>query len=140
MLIPPLRGAQGQRFLGTRGRTVSVETLVVERLLLPRCRRAHEVREITLHLPPNLEIAVHHMAPSVAAVGHACAQRLIGAPYGFVERGAGAVEHALPTPIEPRCHAIATAWRRDNANPTLTRFLDIARSVAASVPRTRAAG
>jgi DNA-binding transcriptional LysR family regulator len=34
---------------------------------------------------------------------------------------------------------IAAAWRRDNANPTLTGFLDIARSVAASVPRKRAA-
>jgi DNA-binding transcriptional LysR family regulator len=33
---------------------------------------------------------------------------------------------------------IAAAWRRDNANPTLTGFLDIARSVAASVLRKRA--
>jgi LysR family transcriptional regulator, benzoate and cis,cis-muconate-responsive activator of ben and cat genes len=30
---------------------------------------------------------------------------------------------------------IAAAWRRDNVNPTLTGFLDIARSVVASVPQ-----
>lgn len=30
---------------------------------------------------------------------------------------------------------IAAAWRRDNENPTLTGFMDIARSVVASVPR-----
>jgi hypothetical protein len=32
---------------------------------------------------------------------------------------------------------IAAAWRRENVNPTLAGFMDIARSVVASVPRKR---